>query len=43
MLQINIDDMLELRMLACKEIYEMWGIKADVKRSVNNVLQTSYN
>ena len=43
MLQINIDDMLELRMLACKEIYEMWGIKANVERSVKNVLQTSYN
>lgn len=36
MLQINIDDMLRLRELACKEVYEMWGIKCDVKRSVNN-------
>lgn len=43
MLRINIDDMLRLRELACKEIYELWGIKATVERSINNVSQTSYN
>ena len=37
MLQINIDDMLRLRELACKEIYELWGIKATVEKSVNNM------
>lgn len=36
MLQINIDDMFRLRELACKEIYEMWGIKATIERSVTN-------
>lgn len=36
MLRVNIDDMLRLRELACKEIYEMWGIKVKVERSISN-------
>lgn len=41
MLRINIDDMLSLRECACEKIYELWGIKTTVERSVNNVCTES--